>query len=183
MYPNTVQDILLRYLKLFIKACGFTLIPQCDFRVSIFWWHFAHEGILLIYIWNAVIWAIFSVNYVDSTHTACVRSNQLRFWIRSTTGLFTRVLPQVQTAELGFLRRVQGVSLHYNVCICEIRRALNDQLLLRIERSQPRSFGNMTRMSQERLARREFEGNTSTDWIPRVPNQPSSKFKNTANNL
>jgi len=49
-----------------------------------------------------------------------------------------KVISQVLTAEMGFLRRVHGVTLRDKVRSCEIRRALNVELLLRIERSQRR---------------------------------------------
>jgi len=51
-----------------------------------------------------------------------------------------------------FLRRVH-VTLRAKVRSIEIRKVLNvEPLLLRIERSQPREFGHVTRMPQERLA-------------------------------
>jgi len=51
------------------------------------------------------------------------------------------------------LRRVHGVTLRDKVRSCDIRRALNVELLLRIERSQLRWFAHVSRMTQERLAR------------------------------
>ena len=58
-----------------------------------------------------------------------------------------RVRSLVQTSEISFLQRIEGVT------ICsEIRKFLNIKLLLlRIERSQLRWFGNVSRMPQERL--------------------------------
>jgi len=47
------------------------------------------------------------------------------------------VLSQVQTAGMGFLRRVHGVPLRDKLRSCEIRKSPNVELhLLRIERSQ-----------------------------------------------
>jgi len=54
---------------------------------------------------------------------------------RESLVLTVRVIPQVQAAEMGFLRRVHGVELRDKVRSCEIRKALNVELLLRIERS------------------------------------------------
>ena len=52
-----------------------------------------------------------------------------------------RTLFQVQAAEMGFLRRVHGVTLRDKVRSCEIRRAVNvELLLLRIKISQLRLF-------------------------------------------
>jgi len=45
-----------------------------------------------------------------------------------------RILSQVQMAEMGFLRRVHGVTLHDKVRSCEIHEVLNvEPLHLRIE--------------------------------------------------
>ena len=63
-----------------------------------------------------------------------------------------KVFSQMQAAEMGFLRRVHGVTLRDKVPSCEIRRALNvEPLLLLIERSQLGWFGHVSRMSQEKL--------------------------------
>ena len=56
-----------------------------------------------------------------------------------------RALSQVQAAEMGFLRRVHGVTLRDKVRSCEIRKSLNVQPLTRIERSQLRWFGHLSR--------------------------------------
>ena len=45
------------------------------------------------------------------------------------------ILSQVQAAEIGFLRRVYGVTLRDKVRSHEIRKALNVELLLRIDKS------------------------------------------------
>ena len=63
-----------------------------------------------------------------------------------------RVRSQVQALEMSFLQRIEGVTLFNKVRSSEIRKSLNiEHLLLRIERSQLRWFGNVSRMPQERL--------------------------------
>jgi len=63
------------------------------------------------------------------------------------------ILSQAQAAEMGFLRRVHGVTLRDKMRSCEIRKTLYIEPLLRIERSQLRLFSHVARMQQERLAR------------------------------
>jgi len=65
-----------------------------------------------------------------------------------------RVLSQIQAAEIGFLRRVHGVTLRDEVSISGIRKALNVESVLRLERYQLRCFGLVTRLAQERLVKR-----------------------------
>ena len=63
-----------------------------------------------------------------------------------------RMRSQVQAFEMRFLQRIEGVTLFNKVCSSEIRKSLNIKpLLLRIERSQLRWFGHVSRMPQERL--------------------------------
>ena len=63
-----------------------------------------------------------------------------------------RMRSQVQASEMRFLRRIEGVTLFNKVRCSEIRKSLNiEPLLLRIERSQLRWFGHVSRMPQERL--------------------------------
>ena len=63
-----------------------------------------------------------------------------------------RVRSPVQASEMRFLRKIEGVTLFNKVRSPEIRKSLNIQpLLLRIERSQLRWFGHVSRMPQERL--------------------------------
>ena len=63
-----------------------------------------------------------------------------------------RVRSQVQASEMRFLRRIGGVTLFNKVRSSDIRKSLNiEPLLLRIERSQLRWFGHVSRMPQERL--------------------------------
>ena len=53
---------------------------------------------------------------------------------------------------MSFLRRIEGVTLFDKERSFENRRSLNIKpLLLRIERSQLRWFGHVSRMPQERL--------------------------------
>ena len=59
---------------------------------------------------------------------------------------------QVQASELRFLQRIEGVTLFNKVRSSEIPKSLNiEPLLLRIERSQLRWFGHVSRMPGERL--------------------------------
>ena len=63
-----------------------------------------------------------------------------------------RMRSQVQASEMRFLQRIEGVTLFNKVRSSEIRKSLNiEPLLLRIERSQLRWFGHVSRMPQERL--------------------------------
>ena len=58
-----------------------------------------------------------------------------------------RVRSQVQASEIRFLQRIDGVTLFSKVRSPEIRKSLNiEPLLLRIERSQLRWFGRVSRM-------------------------------------
>ena len=68
-----------------------------------------------------------------------------------------RVRSQVQASEMRFLRRIEGVTLFNKVRSSEIQKSLNiEPLLLRIERSQLRWFGNVSRMPQERLPKQLY---------------------------
>ena len=63
-----------------------------------------------------------------------------------------RVQSQVLASEMRFLQRIEGVTLFNKVCNFEIRRSLNiEPLLLRLQRSQLRWFGHVSRMPLERL--------------------------------
>ena len=63
-----------------------------------------------------------------------------------------RMRSQVQASEMRFLRKIERVTLFNKVRSSEIRKSLNiEPLLLRIERSQLRWFGHVSRMPQERL--------------------------------
>jgi len=63
-----------------------------------------------------------------------------------------RIRSQVQASEMRFLRRIEGVTLFNKMRSSEIRKSLNIKpLLLRIERSQLRWFGHVSRMAHKRL--------------------------------
>ena len=52
---------------------------------------------------------------------------------------------RVQAAEMGFLRRISGLTLLDKVKSADIRESLNiEALLLRLERSQLRWYGHVT---------------------------------------
>ena len=73
----------------------------------------------------------------------------LFFFVHTMT---ERMRSQVQASEMRFLRRIEGVTLFNKVRSSEIRKSLNiEPLLLRLERSQLRWFGHVSRMPQERL--------------------------------
>ena len=86
-----------------------------------------------------------------------------------------RMRSQAQVSEMRFLRRVEGVTLFNKVRSSELRKSLNiEPLLLRIERSQLRWFGHVSRMPQERLPKqallakangRRPVGQPRTRWI------------------
>ena len=62
---------------------------------------------------------------------------------------------KVRSAEMGFLRRISGLILLDQVKSADIRESLNiESLLLRLERSQLRWHGHVTRMSQERTTKK-----------------------------
>ena len=61
-----------------------------------------------------------------------------------------KVRSRVQAGEMGFLRRISGLTSLDNVKSADIRESLNvESLLLRLERSLLRWCGHVTRMSQE----------------------------------
>ena len=65
-----------------------------------------------------------------------------------------KVRSQVQAAEMVFFRRISGLTLLDKVKSADIRESLNiESLLLRLERSQLRWCGHVTRMSKERTAK------------------------------
>ena len=66
-----------------------------------------------------------------------------------------KVRSRVQAAEMGFLRRISGLTLSDKVKSADIRESLNiEALLLRLQRSQLRWYGHVARMSQERTAKK-----------------------------
>ena len=69
-----------------------------------------------------------------------------------------RTRSRVQAAEMGFLRRVAGVSLRDRVRSSVIREGLGvEPLLLCVERSQLRWFRHLVRMPPGRLPREVFQ--------------------------
>ena len=62
-----------------------------------------------------------------------------------------RVQSQEQASEMRFLQKIEGVTVFNKVRSSEIRKSLNiEPLLLRIERSQLRWFGHVSRIPQEK---------------------------------
>ena len=60
-----------------------------------------------------------------------------------------RVRSQKHASEMSFLQRIEGVTLFNKVRSTEVRKSLNiKSLLLRIERSQLRWLGHVSRMPQ-----------------------------------
>ncbi|XP_071059967.1 anamorsin isoform X1 [Pseudochaenichthys georgianus] len=76
-----------------------------------------------------------------------------------------RTRSRIQAAEMGFLRRVAGVSLRDKVRSSDIRERLGvEPLLLRVERSQLRWFGHLVRMPPGCLPREVFQARPRTRW-------------------
>ena len=66
-----------------------------------------------------------------------------------------KVRSRIQAAEMGFLQRISGLTLLDKVKSADIYESLNiESLLLRLERSQLRWYGYLTRISRERTAKR-----------------------------
>ena len=66
-----------------------------------------------------------------------------------------KVRSRVQAAEMGFLQRISGLTLLDKIKSADICESLNiKSLLLRLERSQLRWYGHVTRMSRERAAKK-----------------------------
>ena len=71
--------------------------------------------------------------------------------------MLTALLSRVQAAEMGFLRRISGLTLLDKVKSEDIRESLDiELLLLRLERSHMRWYGHVTRMSQEKTAKKQL---------------------------
>ena len=71
--------------------------------------------------------------------------------------ILTSVRSQLQASEVRFLRRIEGVTLFDKKRSSKIRKSLNvEPLLLRVERSQLRWFGHVSRMPQERLPKQSL---------------------------
>ena len=66
-----------------------------------------------------------------------------------------KVRSRVQATEMGFLRRLRGLALLDKIKSADICESLNiESLLLRLEKLQLRWYGQVTRMSQERTAKK-----------------------------
>ena len=66
-----------------------------------------------------------------------------------------KVRSRFPAAEMGFLRRISGLTLLDEVKSADTCESLNiESLLCRLERSQLRWYGHVTRMSQERTAKK-----------------------------
>ena len=66
-----------------------------------------------------------------------------------------KVRSRVQAAEMGFLRRITGLTSLNKVKSADIRESLTiESLLVRLERSQPRWYGHVIRMPHERTAKK-----------------------------
>jgi len=88
---------------------------------------------------------------ISASHSLHILPNGDEFWVMTE-----KILSQAQAAHIGFLRKVHEGTLLDRVRSCEIQRLLTVEPLLRIERSQPRWFGYMSRMPHERLARQDL---------------------------
>jgi len=85
------------------------------------------------------------------------------------------VLFQLEATEIGFLQRVNGVTLRDKVRTCETSKALNiEPFFLWIKRSLLFWFGHLTRMLQERLTRWVLQATPTGKW-PRGP--PSTRWR------
>ena len=97
-----------------------------------------------------------------------------------------KVRSRVQAAEMGFLRRISGLTLLDKVKSADIRKSLNiESLLFRLERSQLRWYGHVTQMSQEKTATRLFcstsigrrpRGRPRTRWRDYIEDLSWSRF-------
>ena len=65
---------------------------------------------------------------------------------------------RIQAAEMGFLRRVAGISFRDRVRSSVIQERLGVEPLLCIERSQLRWFGHLVRIPPGRIPRKMFQG-------------------------
>ena len=105
-----------------------------------------------IHEWRDARW-----RYVQEGKTCCISLH-----LCSQSHLWTWVLGNDRknaiasaSSKMRFLRRIKGVTLFDKVCNSENHNSLNvESLLLRIERSQLRWFGHVSRMPQERLPNR-----------------------------
>ena len=79
-----------------------------------------------------------------------------------------KVRSRVQAAEMGFLRRISGLTLL--VKSADIRESLNiELLLLRLERSQLRLYGHVTQMSGKEPPKNFFVQHRLVEGLQAVP--------------
>ena len=78
-----------------------------------------------------------------------------------------KVRSRVQAAEMGFLRRISGLTLLDKVKSADIRESLN--MFLRLERSQLRGYGHVTRMSQGKTAKNCYVQHRLVESLEAVP--------------
>ena len=92
-----------------------------------------------------------------------------------------RTRSRIQAAEMRFLRRVAGFSLRDRVRSSVIREGLGvEPLLLRVERSQLRWFGHLSRMPAGRLPREVYQA-CPTGSRPR--GRPRTRWRNYISDL
>ena len=88
---------------------------------------------------------------------------------------------RLQAAEMGFLRRISGLTLLDKVKGADIRESLNiESLLLRLDRSQLRWYGHVTRMFQKRIAKKLL---CSTPIGRRPRGRPRTRWRDYVENL
>uniref|UniRef100_A0A8C6Q6A0 Reverse transcriptase domain-containing protein n=1 Tax=Nothobranchius furzeri TaxID=105023 RepID=A0A8C6Q6A0_NOTFU len=92
-----------------------------------------------------------------------------------------RTRSRIQAAEMSFLRRVAGLSLRDRVRSSDIREGLGvEPLLLRIERSQMRWFGDLVRMPPGCLPGEVFRACPAGR---RPPGRPRTRWRGYISNL
>ena len=88
---------------------------------------------------------------------------------------------QVQESEMRFLRRIETITLFNKVRSSEIQKFLNTEpLLLRIERSQLRWFGHVSKLPQERLPKQALLAKANGR---RPVGRPRTRWTNYTENL
>ena len=97
----------------------------------------------LIHIWkaNAVLLRLYHSVVIKRELSNTAKLSDFKsviIYSHESWGMSEKILSQVQAAEMGLLRRVHGVTLHDEVPNHENCKALNVELLLRIEKYQLR---------------------------------------------
>ena len=81
-----------------------------------------------------------------------------------------KVRSRVQAAEMGFLRKISGLTLLDKVKSADFRELLSiESLLLRLERSQLNWYEHVTRMSLERTTKNCFAHHRLVEGLKAVP--------------